>query len=114
MPVSVLQVVFGVGLLSLAVLALVARVFWVRLRRNASASGFDSVRAYLRATPHTDREKREAVDLALVGLVLLALGFLIPPLLLFGLVPLFYGLRKIAFASMGLGWVDDPEEGTGA
>jgi hypothetical protein len=114
MPVSVLQVVFGVGLLSLAVLALVARVFWVRLRRNASASGFDSVRAYLRATPHTDREKREAVDLALVGLVLLALGLMIPPLLLVGIVPLFYGLRKIAFASMGLGWVDDPEEGTGA
>jgi hypothetical protein len=39
---------------------------------------------------------------------------MIPPLLLVGIVPLFYGLRKIAFASMGLGWVDDPEEGTGA
>jgi hypothetical protein len=31
-----------------------------------------------------------------------------PPVLLIGLFPLFYGVRKIVYASMGLGLVDDP------
>jgi hypothetical protein len=30
-----------------------------------------------------------------------------PPVLLIGLFPMFYGARKIAYASMGLGLVDD-------
>jgi hypothetical protein len=31
----------------------------------------------------------------------------VPPLLLVGLFPLFYGVRKIIYASMGLGLLDD-------
>ena len=35
------------------------------------------------------------------------LGLVFPPLLLIGIFPLFYGTRKVAWASMGLGLVDD-------
>jgi hypothetical protein len=35
---------------------------------------------------------------------------LLPPLVLVGLVPLFYGGRKMAYAMMGLGLVDDPDQ----
>jgi hypothetical protein len=38
------------------------------------------------------------------------LGLLIAPLVLIGLVPLFYGGRKLVYASMGLGLVDDGDE----
>ena len=47
--------------------------------------------------------------MALKGLVISALGLLFPPFLLIGLFPLFYGARKLAYASMGLGLVDDAE-----
>jgi hypothetical protein len=76
-------------------------------RRIAKAMGYPSLSAYLRAAPQTDEEKRAAVDLALKGLVICLLGLLMPPVLLIGLFPLFYGVRKIAYASMGLGLVDD-------
>jgi hypothetical protein len=39
--------------------------------------------------------------------VLCLLGLLFPPFVLVGLVPLFYGGRKLVYASMGLGLVDD-------
>ena len=38
------------------------------------------------------------------------LGILFPPLVLVGLVPLFYGGRKFVYASMGLGLIDDPDQ----
>jgi hypothetical protein len=76
-------------------------------RRIARAMGYPSLSAYLRAAPQTDEEKRAAVDLALKGLVICLLGLILPPVLMIGLFPLFYGVRKIAYASMGLGLVDD-------
>jgi hypothetical protein len=42
--------------------------------------------------------------------VLCLLGLLISPFVLVGLVPLFYGGRKLAYASMGLGLVDDGDQ----
>ena len=66
--------------------------------------------AYLRAAPQSDAEKRDAVDLALKGLVICILGLVFPPFFLFGLFPLFYGTRKLAWASMGLGLVDDADQ----
>jgi len=84
-------------------------VFWQNLKERARRAGFASTVEYLRAAPRTDDEKRDAVDLALKGLVVCALGLLFPPFLLVGLFPLFYGARKLAFASMGLGLVDDAE-----
>lgn len=77
-------------------------------RRRAQASGYPSLGAYLRATPQTDQEKRDATDLALKGLAICLLGLLFPPLLLVGLIPFFYGARKLMYVSMGLGLVDDP------
>ena len=73
----------------------------------ARAMGYLSLSAYLGAAPRTDEEKRAAVDLALKGLVICLLGLILPPVLMIGLFPLFYGARKIAYASMGLGLVDD-------
>jgi hypothetical protein len=86
-------------------------VFATSFRRRAKQFGYASARAYLRATPRSDGEKRDAVDLALKGIASCLLGFLFPPFILIGLVPLFYGGRKVAYASMGLGLVDDADEG---
>jgi hypothetical protein len=87
--------------------AAVATVFLFRsLRRRAREQGHPSLRSYLRAVPRTDEEKRDAADLALKGLVLCLLGMVFAPALLFGLVPLFYGARKVVYASMGLGFAD--------
>ena len=80
-----------------------------RQRRNARLAGYPSLGAYLRAAPRTDEEKRDAVDLALKGLVVCLLGLLVPPLLLIGLFPFFYGTRKVVYGSMGLGIVDDTD-----
>ena len=81
-----------------------------RLRRRAKRLGYASVGAYLRAAPGTDAEKRDAADLALTGLTLSLLGLIVAPLVLIGLVPLFYGGRKLAYASLGLGLVDDADQ----
>jgi hypothetical protein len=80
-----------------------------RERRNARLGGYPSLGDYLRAAPRTDEEKRDAVDLALKGLVICVLGLIIPPLLLIGLFPFFYGTRKVVYGSMGLGVVDDAD-----
>jgi hypothetical protein len=61
----------------------------------------------LRAAPRSDAEKRDAVDLALKGLACCVIGLLFPPFVLIGLMPLFYGGRKVVYASMGLGLIDD-------
>lgn len=96
------------GFLLPVILALV--LLWKLLggqRQLAKAGGYPSLTAYLRAAPQTDQEKRAAVDLALKGLVICLLGLILPPVLLIGLFPMFYGVRKVAYASMGLGLVDD-------
>jgi len=79
-------------------------------RRKARHLGYPSLGAYLSAVPGSDEEKREAVSLALKGLIMCVLGLLFPPFLLIGLFPLFYGARKVAWVSMGLGLVDDAEQ----
>jgi hypothetical protein len=78
-------------------------------RRRAKRFGYDSLSAYLRAVPRTDEERRDAADLALKGVVLCILGVIFAPLVLIGLMPLFYGGRKLAYASLGLGLVDDSD-----
>ena len=76
---------------------------WRTWRRRAQRSGYVSVGEYLRAIPRSDEEKKEAVDLALKGGLLCILGFLLPPLLLIGIFPLYYGARKIMYWRTGLG-----------
>ena len=78
--------------------------------KRAKRFGYSGTRAYLKAAPRSDEEKRDAADLALKGLACCLLGILFPPLVLAGLVPLFYGGRKFLYASMGLGLVDDPDQ----
>ena len=113
---------FGVGFADLFFLVLLVAVaivpvaivlMGVMMRRRAKRFGYPSTGAYLRAAPRSDEEKRDAADLALKGLVLCLLGLLFPPFILVGLVPLFYGGRKLVYASMGLGLVDDATQ-TGA
>lgn len=104
-----------VGLPELLILAPVVVVvvaivlFFAGIRRRAQTFGYSSTRAYLRAAPRSDAEKRDAADLALRGVVLFALAILFSPFVLAALVPLFYGGRKIVFALLGLGLVDDPD-----
>ena len=85
-------------------------LFRATLPKRAKRFGYPTTGAYLRAAPRSDDEKRDAADLALRGLVLCLVGLLFPPFVLVGLIPLFYGGRKLVYASMGLGLVDDPDE----
>ena len=82
----------------------------VMISRRARRLGYAATREYLRAAPRSDLEKRDAADLALKGAVFCLLGILFAPFVLVGLVPLFYGGRKLVYASMGLGLVDDGEQ----
>lgn len=76
-------------------------------RRKASAEGYGSLGAFLRAPPRTDVDKREAVDMVMQGVVLCVLGLAFPPLLLVGVFPLYFGGRKVSYSLMGLGLIDD-------
>ena len=89
-------------------------VFWLMFAQRAKRFGYRSTAGFLRAAPRSDPEKRDAIDLALKGLVLFLLAaFFVPvvgPLVPFtALIPLFYGVRKVAYAWMGLGLVDDAD-----
>lgn len=96
----------GLVLLALLVAIVVpgAIVIFVvrRLRQNAAAAGYPGVGAYLRAVPRNDEEKRQAVDLALKGLILCALGLFFPPMILVGVIPFYYGSRKLILVWLGL------------
>lgn len=90
--------------------AILGIVWWIGKSRNKARSfGYDTWGEYLRAAPKTDAEKQDSVDLALLGLVLCLVGFAIPPLLLIGVFPLYFGARKMAYSSMGLGLIDDTD-----
>ena len=78
------------------------------LKRRAQAGGYDTVRGYLQAVPVTEPQRLDAVDLAMKGLVLVVLGILFGPLLIIGLVPLYYGVRKITMTMLGFGLADRP------
>jgi hypothetical protein len=112
---SIVALFLGVGaaeiiLLLFVVIPLAAAVsFWLPLRRRARQFGYPSTRAYLRAAPRSDPERRDAVDLTLKGIVFCLLGLIFPPFILVGLVPLFFGGRKLVYGSMGFGLVDDAD-----
>jgi len=97
-------------ILLVVVATIIALAVAVRgLHRRARRGGFGSIGAYLRAVPRSDEEKQDAVDLSLKGLALCLAGLVLPPLVLVGIFPLYYGLRKVINASMGFGIVDDGE-----
>ena len=102
---------FGaIGFFFAVPIVLIVLFFGFIARRRARKFGFSSTREYLRTAPRSDEERRDAVDLALKGLVLTMLGVVIQPLVFVGLIPLFYGGRKLMYASLGLGLVDDGEQ----
>ena len=101
-----LIIIFAVLVVPLIGMAMIAVLVFAAGKR-AKRLGYGSRGEYLRAAPMTDEEKRDAVDMALKGLALCVLGLLFPPFVLAGLIPLFYGGRKMAYSSMGLGLVDD-------
>ena len=96
--ILVFLAVAGAFVAALAFVFLVVR----KLRQNAVAGGYPSVRAYLRAVPRNDEEKRQAVDLALKGVVLCGLGLFFPPMILIGVLPFYYGSRKLILVWLGL------------
>ena len=104
-----LSVVLITALVAAIVLVVVAVRIVSALRRKAGRAGYGSIGDYLRAVPRSDRERREAVDLAVQGLALCVAGLIVPPLVLVGVFPLYYGTRKILYAQMGLGLVDDAD-----
>jgi hypothetical protein len=103
----------GLGLAAIVILApFLGLVVWfvILARRRPKRFGYSSMGAYLRSAPRSDEERRDSVTLALTGLVFCFLGVLLPPLVLVGVVPLFYGGRKVVYASLGLGLVDDADQ----
>jgi hypothetical protein len=98
-PISVAAIL---ALFTVLLLIWISRV-WRTWRGRAQRSGYGSVGEYLRAIPRSDEEKKEAVDLALKGGLICIVGFLLPPLLLIGIFPLYYGARKIMYWRTGLG-----------
>jgi hypothetical protein len=106
--------VTGLGVPELLILLpplglLVVLVYLSVVRRRSRGLPIFTTRAYLRAIPRTDEERRDAVDLALRGLMLCAIGIVFAPAAFFGLVPLYYGARKVLYCALGLGLVDDGE-----
>ena len=99
---SMLILISLVLVVTLAVFAAIMIFIVRRLRRNAAAAGYPSVGAYLRAVPRNDEEKRQAVDLALKGVVLCVLGLFFPPLIFIGVFPFYYGARKLVLVWLGL------------
>ena len=96
----------GALLLLLSLAAVVALLIWLAryiLRRRARKLGYQTLTEYLRAVPATNAEKLDALDLAMKGVVITLLGIIFPPLIVVGLIPLYFGLRKISSTLMGLG-----------
>ena len=71
-------------------------------RRSVRRRGYPGLRAYLRELPMTEEEKLDAAELTLKGVAVCILGLLFPPLVLIGLVPLYYGGRKVAAVALGI------------
>jgi len=101
--------VLAVIILVIIPMMLVAKWWVKKSQQKAKSWGYETMGDYLRAPPGTDEEKRDAVDLTMKGVVICVLGFLIPPLLLIGVFPLFFGARKMAYSFMGLGLIDDTD-----
>jgi hypothetical protein len=91
------------------ILVFLAAMVWRTKRQKARRLGYRSIGEYLRAVPRTDEEKQDAVDLALKGLAVCLIGVFLRPLFLIGIFPLYYGTRKVLYAFMGLGLVDDAD-----
>jgi len=73
-----------------------------KTRRKARRAGYQRVRDYLQAAPRSEWEKKDAVTMLMRGVVICLLGLVFTPFFLFGLLPLYYGGRKIFMILLGL------------
>ena len=90
------------GLLVIVVLLgffLVPLLIW---RRRVRRRGYSGLMVYLRELPQTEEGRLDAVELTLMGVVICILGLLFPPIIVFGVVPLYYGGRKLAAITLGI------------
>ncbi len=93
----------GAVVLALLAIVIVLLLTWHLLQqRRARRMGYRGWGAYLRAVPKNDTEKRMAVDMAARGVVWCILGILFPPFVIVGLVPLYYGGRKLLMIGAGV------------
>lgn len=106
---TVIQAWTIAGLVTLATVIAFAAFYGWYYGARARRFGYLTRRAYMRAVPRSDEERREAVDQALKGLALCFVGVVFFPLLLIGIFPLYVGGRKVACALLGLGLLDDVE-----
>jgi hypothetical protein len=74
---------------------------YLRSWTKRSAAKLQRILADLRSLPHTDEESFQALELMLQGIVLCVLGQIFPILSLFGVVPLYYGARKLGWVLLG-------------
>ena len=102
------QILLG-GLLLVVLLlvfcALPILIWRGRLRRR----GYPSLRAYFHELPRTDEEKLDALDMTLKGAMLCLLGLLFPPIIIIGLVPLYFGVRKLAAVKLGINSLEEDQ-----
>lgn len=106
---TVLQAWTIAGLVTLVTAAIFAVFYGWYYGARARRFGYSTRRAYIRAVPRSDEERREAVDQALKGLAVCFVGVVFFPLLIIGIFPLYVGGRKIAHALLGIGLLDDAE-----
>jgi len=97
----------AIGLLILVGVPLLSLYIW---RRRVRRRGYPGLKAYLRETPRTDAQKLEAVELTLKGVVICLLGVFFPVAVLIGLVPLYYGARKVSTFLLGSHAPQSPNE----
>jgi hypothetical protein len=90
------------GLLLIGVFLALCLLPFYLWRRRVQRRGYPGLLAYVRELPRSDDERLDAVELALKGAALCILGILFPPFIVVGLVPLYYGARKVAAWRLGL------------
>jgi hypothetical protein len=81
-----------------------------RTQRKAERAGYRGISEYMRAAPRTDAEKKDAVNMAMKGVALCLLGIVFAPFALLGVVPLYYGGRKITLSLLGLDLPADADD----
>ena len=91
-----------IAMVILLVTILVALRVISRLRAAAAEFGYDGVRTYLRAIPGTNAERGDAIELTMRGGLICLVGAIFPLIVLVGMFPLYYGVRKLLYANFVL------------
>ena len=95
---------FLIAVLYFSMLMAIITVFFLffrGVRRRAKQMGYANCRSYLRAIPKNDVEKQDAVSMAAKGMAICVLGVIFPPIIILGLIPLYYGVRKCGIIIIG-------------